>query len=635
MHEKEKSGKILSLLPVPTSCQIKDGSYRLPLFPCLTLDPKGDALSYRHAQHLKQQMQEILGATVSIQKSLARKGDIVLALTSSDETVAGEEGYQLTISDEGVLLLFSHSHGLWNGMQTLLQILKQGHYELPHLEIIDAPALAYRGFYHDVTRGKIPTLATLFDLVDRMAHYKLNQLQLYVEHTFAYVGQEEIWAGEQPFTPDDLLALDAYCAERHVELVPSFAVFGHLYELLRSRKFSHLCELGPDQSSFSLIDRMQHHTIAVALEESLTLAAQMIEQVAPLFSSKFFNLCGDETFDLGEGQSKELAEQIGKGSLYTTFLLDLMKEVSRHGKTPMFWGDIIAKYPEQLEQLPADVICLTWWYGMEIPTAQIQTVAESGVTQIVCPGVGGWNRLSYSHASALVNMRGMIEAGLAAGACGVLNTDWGDFGHINSLSQAIPGMIYGAALSWHLDPSLSDQTLCESISLLEYGDDSKTLVSLLYDIGCCELFEWRYLIAYLDYHDNHHRNEAIYREVAEQVGKITFSQWEQASLKAAAGYRQLCDLLPCVDQTRRGELVDMMLAAEGIQLLNAVSAWLSNSYELMPLPVLSEKLMLWFDAFAARWRTVARESELFRIRQAIWQLLWYLDGGKEAAVDKT
>ena len=35
----------------------------------------------------------------------------------------------------------------------------------------------------DISRDKVPTMATLFHLIDRLAGWKINQLQLYIEHT--------------------------------------------------------------------------------------------------------------------------------------------------------------------------------------------------------------------------------------------------------------------------------------------------------------------------------------------------------------------------------------------------------------------------------------------------------------------
>ena len=52
----------------------------------------------------------------------------------------------------------------------------------------------------DVARDRVPTIETLFALVDRLAGWKLNQLQLYMEHTFAYAGHEEVWRHADPYT---------------------------------------------------------------------------------------------------------------------------------------------------------------------------------------------------------------------------------------------------------------------------------------------------------------------------------------------------------------------------------------------------------------------------------------------------
>ena len=53
----------------------------------------------------------------------------------------------------------------------------------------------------DISRDKVPTMPTLFALVDRLAEWKINQLQLYIEHTFAYRGHEEVWRNADPMTP--------------------------------------------------------------------------------------------------------------------------------------------------------------------------------------------------------------------------------------------------------------------------------------------------------------------------------------------------------------------------------------------------------------------------------------------------
>ena len=75
----------------------------------------------------------------------------------------------------------------------------------------------------------------------------------------------------------------------------------------------------------------------------------------PNFSSRFFNVGCDETWDLGRGQSKKLCATKGQGRVYLDFLKKIHREVSRRGKTMMFWGDIILKYPKLITELANSV----------------------------------------------------------------------------------------------------------------------------------------------------------------------------------------------------------------------------------------------------------------------------------------
>ena len=100
--------------------------------------------------------------------------------------ISGEcgEGYELHIHKDSIKITAEGPAGAFYAVQTLRQIFT--HKEIPCLYIKDEPDFKYRGFYHDVTRGKVPTVATIKSLVDKMAYYKLNSLQLYVEHTYEF-----------------------------------------------------------------------------------------------------------------------------------------------------------------------------------------------------------------------------------------------------------------------------------------------------------------------------------------------------------------------------------------------------------------------------------------------------------------
>ncbi len=121
-----------------------------------------------------------------------------------DPTVAQPQGYQISIRPAACLLIGHDPAGLFYARQTLVQLRRLFPDSLPCLEIRDFPDFPVRGVMLDISRDKVPTMPTLFSLVDRLAEWKVNQLQLYIEHTFAYRGHEEIWRSADPMTAEEI-----------------------------------------------------------------------------------------------------------------------------------------------------------------------------------------------------------------------------------------------------------------------------------------------------------------------------------------------------------------------------------------------------------------------------------------------
>ena len=85
------------------------------------------------------------------------------------DQVAEEQGYTLEISPQGIALTGHDLAGAFYGVCTLNQLIRQFGATLPALGIADYPDYAARGIMLDVSRCKVPTLDTLFELVDLLA----------------------------------------------------------------------------------------------------------------------------------------------------------------------------------------------------------------------------------------------------------------------------------------------------------------------------------------------------------------------------------------------------------------------------------------------------------------------------------
>ncbi len=360
------------------------------------------------------------------------------------------EEYKIIFGDK-INIIAKSSKGAFYAVQTLRQIIKNGYCDAK--EINDKPDFQARGFYYDITRGRVATLETLKKLVDTMAYYKLNQLQLYVEHVFSFKEYDGLYQKTGYMTPEETIELDKYCKENFVELVPSLSCFGHLYELLQNTDYKRLCEYeNYEPQTIYWAERMAHHTIDVSNSESIEVIKSLIDQYAPCFTSDKFNICCDETFDLGEGRNKGKE----KGRLYVDFVKKIIKHVKSKGKTVMMWGDVITQHPELISEFDKDVIFMSWRYDANPSPDMVNKFKEAKRPQYVCPGVSNWTSLVEKPSISVPNISKMAQYGYEAGAIGLLNTCWGDYGQISPLNACMYGMIFGAEKSWNVNSDISN-----------------------------------------------------------------------------------------------------------------------------------------------------------------------------------
>jgi hypothetical protein len=488
----------MKLLPQVKELQQFDGNFLLNNLIEIVVN-KDDSESRSTASFMSKRLEEITlkKFPVTVSEKECSSKSILLECKLTEKS---SEGYSIDCSPERIVISGDSPTGVFYGVQTLIQIFSLHPNSIPCFKIFDSPDIAHRGYYHDVTRGKVPKLETLKELVEKIASYKINELQLYMEHSFAFEQIPELWIDKDPITPDEILVLDKHCKKFHVDLIPSLATFGHLYELLRIKRFEHLNELDIKASALphDLWDRMAHYTIDPLNEESLDLITLMLEEYIPLFSSKYFNVCCDETFDLGKGKNTQIANEIGVGRLYVNFLKKIIAVVIKHGKTPMFWGDIVLHHPELINEVPSNAIFLNWAYGADITEDATATFYKSGVTQYVCPGVSGWSRFANDINSASANIRKMIRYGNKYHCSGILNTDWGDCGHVNFISGSYHGMILGASLSWNANSYSSDSDFDAVVSHIEWSDQSGTIASELRELGSLCFYHFGNLYAWVN-----------------------------------------------------------------------------------------------------------------------------------------
>ncbi|HAK53057.1 MAG TPA: glycoside hydrolase [Gammaproteobacteria bacterium] len=377
----------------------------------------------------------------------ASKGATFLEIVQNK---APPESYALTSNTNGLTLDAADDSGVFYGLGTLQQILDQSKTRLQHFEIKDAPDFSRRGVMLDISRCKVPTIATLFEIIDALATLKFNQLQLYVEHTFTFTNHPVVWRNASALTPSQMLQLQKYCSDRFIELIPSLNSFGHFERWLRHPPYHKFAEC-PDGFVHPLTNQSKSYGSTLKPNrQSLQLLEELYDEYLPLFDSPYFNVGGDEPWELGRGWSAPLCKEQGTEVVYLSFMQKINRLVKKRGRKTMFWADIILQHPKALNMLPNDLTALIWGYEASHPfRKECAQLAEIGAPFYVCPGTSSWNGITGRFSNAKRNLSTAARNGLSFGAEGYLVTDWGDNGHHQYLPISYPGFTIGACHAWN------------------------------------------------------------------------------------------------------------------------------------------------------------------------------------------
>ncbi len=381
--------------------------------------------------------------------------------------------YTIAFDGRALAATAADDDGEHSARSALRQLAANEGSECPGFEIGDWPRFATRGFMLDVSRNRVPTMQTLRELIDTLSALRMNHLQLYTEHTFAYRGHEGVWRDASPMTADEIRALEALCRERGITLAANQNCFGHLAEWLSRPEYAHLAEThGP--YNFYGLTRSGPFSLCPVDERSLSLVSDWIGQLRECFTSPLINVGCDETADVGVGRSKQAVAERGKGAVYAAFVASVARLAEEQGFQPMFWADIALGSPGTLEMLPASLQPLAWGYEPDSPFDEWNTALRSaGRVGWVCPGTACWRTFGGRTAER----RATLDAACTerAGFDGVLITAWGDVGHQQQWPITLHALGDAAHAAWHgtanTDPGAASRLLFGSRALGPWLDE--------------------------------------------------------------------------------------------------------------------------------------------------------------------
>ena len=469
----------LKLIPEPKEVRVQEGSFRVRPTTRILVEFGHQQEDRIAAETLAEEIHDQSGLKVRItgskEKARQVRSTIVLARLQDRSVREFLESKGLkagSIGDQGYLLFSDKSHlivaantgqGLFYGVQTLRQLLREddGKLVCPAVSIRDWPSMEWRGVQDDISRGPIPTEDFMKRQIRTLAAYKVNLFGLYMEHVFDFASQPLVAPKEAALTPKEINALVDYAKNLYITILPEQQTFGHLHHMLKYEIYSEVAE------------RPHGHVLTPTKEQSYDIIKAMYADLIPLFPGPFLHVGGDETFELGQGQTAARAGEVGLGRVYLEHMQKVFGILEPYHKQLMFWGDIALKYPPLLGILPKDMIAVPWDYDPK-PSYEsiIKPYRDAGLRVIVAPGTNTWNQLWPNLDVGYVNIRNFVRDGQKLGAMGMLNTTWNDDGE-SIYGMAWPTLIFGAAAGWQAgESSINEFKNAYDWAFYRNGDDA-------------------------------------------------------------------------------------------------------------------------------------------------------------------
>lgn len=409
-----------------------------------------------------------------------------------------DQAYQLVIEPKGIILRYTSEDGRRYGELTLQQMRSIYGNDLPCCTITDWPAYRYRGWMDDQSRGPVPHAAYRKKQWETLHALKFNFCNYYTEHTLY---QEEF--------PDLAPAYLADC-KPHPDEVINLQLFAHAEKTLRVPFYQHLMD------SRANFNPSVEETYSF-LEKRIAAAYHRIP------TSPFFIINCDETEQLGTGRAKKLVDSLGADQVYVDFINRCYEMINTYhwdqwegtdevddtvapdAPRIVMWGDIVAKNPAMMKQLPKDMTYIMWAYEpLDSYDHLIKPFKDNGTPFWVAPSLSHSSNMIPNPYRYMKNIANLARDGWRNGAEGLMNTCWDDNGEA-LFDNCWHGLFWSAEMAWNPiktdDPEefkRREAQFNENFERLFYGSNSTnmpisptqtvtpTYTSQLYSLGALE-----------------------------------------------------------------------------------------------------------------------------------------------------
>jgi len=298
----------------------------------------------------------------------AQKNAIFLTVDASISD--NKEAYKLSVSNKQVIITGQTAAGVFNGLQTMLQLMpveiynkqrqREVKWEIEGAEIEDAPLYPWRGMMLDASRYFYDKDYVLH-LIDMMAIYKMNVLHLHLiddagwrleikkypklTSIGGFRGEGHERTGGY-YTQDDIREIVTYATLRNVDVIPEIEIPAHTLAAIAA--YPHLSCAEKD-FKVPLQHFISRDLYCVGKESTFEFLDDVFEETFELFPSKYIHIGGDEAkYDRWKKcpHCQKRKKNLGlkkDADLQVYFTQRVQEMVKKHGKTIVGWDEMLEK----------------------------------------------------------------------------------------------------------------------------------------------------------------------------------------------------------------------------------------------------------------------------------------------------
>ena len=285
----------------------------------------------------------VMGPMLDVLSQEKQDGKFLKLVLTDKNVPAVDEGYTLIVNKNGAEIQARHTKGLFYGCQTLEQLMEDSrdfNRMIPCMSIEDYPAISYRAVHWD-TKHHLDRAEYYYQMIDKLAYYKINAVIWEIEDKLRYTRRPEIAAGNA-LSKQEIQAICRYAMERNVEISPLIQGLGHASFILK-----HHWELRENPKS----DWEFCPSNPKTYELQFDLYRDALEAMP---YGRYLHVGGDEITAIGiDERCKETG--LTPFELQMEWLKKVKNFALENGRIPIIWDDMPLKYGEVWNLVNSDL----------------------------------------------------------------------------------------------------------------------------------------------------------------------------------------------------------------------------------------------------------------------------------------